>query len=411
MRLPRATPSQTVVHTLRRRYRPASHTPENHSSEEQNLSGRRLLTHRAATKQGSDPSGVLRSAAAAHSLARALAEANGVQEIGKCVLRHVRRALACRFASMAAPTGGGDLAIVASEGYSHALVQHVRIAAGKGPIGTVFTTGRPLLVRDMAAAAAFHPRRRRFATDSYMVVPVLVGGAVAGIVCVSDPIDGKPFTRRHLGTLRRVIAPAALALALDAVREQSRAHAHAAVIDPVSGLFNRRYFQIRLQEEMQRAGRQGTMVGLLMLDIDNFKGLNDQFGHVVGDTVIRDVAEIVRQSVRRFDVCARFGGDEFVVIMGDADEQRLRAVAERIRRRIDAYRPADGRMSGVATTVSIGVTLTSDRPPQEVVERADQALYAAKNAGKNRVVTSSVTKSWAAPDFPAPVSELQAVQG
>ena len=360
---------------------------------------------------GEDRSGLVRSAAAAHSLARSLAAANGVADIGNRVLRHVRHAIACRFASMAAPTGNGDLSIVASHGYPHALVHHVRIAPGEGPIGTVFTTGRPLLVTNRSAATGVHPRRRRFATDCFMAVPLCVGQDVAGIVCVSDPSDGSPFTRRHLATLRRVTSPAALALALEAAREQVRVHAHAAVIDPVSGLFNRRYFQMRLQEEIQRAGRQGTMVGLLMIDIDNFKGLNDRFGHLVGDAVLRDVAEIVRQSVRRFDVCARFGGDEFVVLMGDADEQRLGAVAERIRRRIDAYRPADGQLAGVATTVSIGVTLTGGRPPQEVVACADQALYAAKNAGKNRVVATSVTKVWAPPDFPAAASHLHLARG
>jgi diguanylate cyclase (GGDEF)-like protein len=177
------------------------------------------------------------------------------------------------------------------------------------------------------------------------------------------------------------------------------------MIDPVSGLFNRRYFHLRIEEEMQRASRHGTLVGLLMLDIDDFKGINDQFGHVVGDAVIRDVADILRQAVRRFDVCARYGGDEFVVIMADADEERVQGVAERIRRNIDGYRSLDSFGSVVTTTVSIGCTLASAGGPREVMERADQALYVAKNAGKNQIVATSLTRSLAEPDFLAELSQ------
>jgi len=373
----------------------------------ENLSGRRLLTDRAALnqKQGSHGSSLLRNAAAAHSLARALAAVTGVHDIGNCVLRHVRRVMSCRSGSVAAPTGDGDLAVVASQGYPYAFVQHVRIPIGKGPIGSVYRTGQSLLVRDISTTPELHARRLQFATNSFMAVPLKVGPDVVGIVCVSDRVDGRPFTRRDLGILRYLIAPAALALGLEAARREARASAHAAMIDPVSGLFNRRHFHLRIEEEMQRASRHGTLVGLLMLDIDDFKGINDQFGHVVGDAVIRDVADILRQAVRRFDVCARYGGDEFVVIMADADEERLQGVAERIRRNIDAYRSLDSFGSVVTTTVSIGCTLASAGGPREVMDRADQALYAAKNAGKNQIVSTSLTKSLAEPDFLAGLSQ------
>lgn len=394
MTLPLEEAAPTAVRTLRKGRVAGVVSRGTPFSEVDNLSGRRLLTHRAALNQTQDSHGSsLRTEAAAHSLARTLAAATDVHGIGNCVLRHVRRVMSCRLASVAAPGGDGDLAIVASHGDPHALVEHVRIPIGKGPIGTVYRTGRALLIRDISTVPGLRARRLRFATDSFMAVPLKFGDEVVAVVCVSDRIDGGPFTRRDLRILRRVTAPAALAFGLEAARREARANARAAMIDPVSGLFNRRYFQLRLEEEMQRASRHGTLVGVLMLDIDNFKGINDQFGHLVGDMVIRDVAGILRESVRSFDMCARFGGDEFVVIMADADEERLHAVAERIRRNIDAYRSADRGLAGVATTVSIGVTLTCGRRPEEVVECADQALYAAKNGGKNQVVATSVTSS------------------
>ena len=100
------------------------------------------------------------------------------------------------------------------------------------------------------------------------------------------------------------MAPAALALGRERVLREAQAYAQAAVIDPVSGLFNRRYFQARFEEELHRAIRQLTSVGLLMVDLDGFKSINDRFGHVAGDMVIRDISEILRRSVRIFDVHA-----------------------------------------------------------------------------------------------------------
>jgi diguanylate cyclase (GGDEF)-like protein len=383
---------------------------DNLSDKEQNLSTGRFLTDRPAERaRGTRVSRMARSAAAAHSLTRALESVSGVGNIGACVLRHARRAIGCRFASMAAPTGDGELAIVAVAGYPHEFVRGLRIPVGQGPIGRVFESGRPMVVPDLSAIPQMPSPRPRFATNSFMAVPLKVGAQVVGIVCLSDPLDGRPFAAHHLRILRRAIAPASLAFALDASRCEARASERAAMIDPVTGLFNRRYFELRFEEELQRASRNAARVGLLMIDIDDFKTINDRFGHPVGDTVLRDVADVLRGSVRRFDVCARFGGDEFAVIMADADEQRLENMAERIRGNIDRYRPETPGVASPAITVSIGTTVATGRRPHDVVERADHALYAAKHAGKNRVVGATLMKSSPAPDFPAALSQLRAV--
>jgi diguanylate cyclase len=123
-----------------------------------------------------------------------------------------------------------------------------------------------------------------------------------------------------------------------------------------------------------------------MIDIDDFKGVNDSFGHLAGDTVIRDVAEILRRSVRVFDVCARFGGEEFAIIMPGSVVESAAMVAERIRERIEAYRPADPGLEKISLTVSIGLAVSSPgMSAHDLIDSADQALYLAKRAGKNRV--------------------------
>jgi diguanylate cyclase (GGDEF)-like protein len=123
-----------------------------------------------------------------------------------------------------------------------------------------------------------------------------------------------------------------------------------------------------------------------MIDIDDFKSINDSFGHLTGDMAIKDVAEILRRSVRVFDVCARFGGEEFVIIMPGSVVESASLVAERIRERIENYRPSDASLSTLRLTASIGLAVSrAGLSGREFIARADHALYLAKRDGKNRV--------------------------
>jgi diguanylate cyclase (GGDEF)-like protein len=154
----------------------------------------------------------------------------------------------------------------------------------------------------------------------------------------------------------------------------------------VSGVFNRRYLQVRLGEELQRSRRHEIPLALLLIDIDDFKIVNDSYGHLAGDLVLRDVAEILRRSVRVFDVCARFGGEEFVIIMPGSTAESAMRIAERIRERIENYRPADRLLSSIRITVSVGLTVSdAETTVSQLLAQADGALYAAKHAGKNRI--------------------------
>src|SRR5205814_8774646 len=125
-----------------------------------------------------------------------------------------------------------------------------------------------------------------------------------GVPCVAERLDEQPFSDEDVRVLRALAAPAALALARERALGQAESFAHAAAIDPLTGAFNRRYFQTRLEEELERSRRHTLSLTLLLVDIDNFKTINDTFGHLAGDAVIKDIAEILRRSVRMFDVCA-----------------------------------------------------------------------------------------------------------
>jgi two-component system cell cycle response regulator len=226
-----------------------------------------------------------------------------------------------------------------------------------------------------------------------MAVPIAAGHDVLGVVCVADRLDDQPFSRDDLFCLRTLTAPAALALARERARRDAQDFARAAVMDPLSGLFNRRYFHERLEEELDRSRRHNTTVALLMIDIDNFKRINDQFGHLVGDIVIKGVGEILKRSVRKFDLCTRFGGEEFAIVMPGSGPENSAPVAERIRQRIEAFRPPETELADVRVTASLGMAVSHrSASAEDLIARADQALYDAKHAGKNRVV------EWKAPN-------------
>lgn len=160
-----------------------------------------------------------------------------------------------------------------------------------------------------------------------------------------------------------------------------------AATDFLTGLPNRRSFLERLEVEQARQKRgSNTPVALLMLDLDHFKKVNDNYGHIAGDAVLRHVASCMQASLRVGDIAGRLGGEEFVMLLANADQSSARQVAERLRQTI-AEHPLDWEDQSIAVTVSIGLTLLhpDDELPETVLNRADLALYCAKGAGRNRV--------------------------
>ncbi|MGJ5090560.1 sensor domain-containing diguanylate cyclase [Bradyrhizobium oligotrophicum] len=157
--------------------------------------------------------------------------------------------------------------------------------------------------------------------------------------------------------------------------------------DFLTGLMNRRAFVAAAEDAMQYCRRYKRGLGTLMIDIDHFKKINDTHGHAVGDQAIKEVATIINSSIRTTDKAARFGGEEFVVLLREIDQPTALLLADRIRRNIEVATIENGSTC-VPATVSIGLSLLEDgdRDIQDMIERADQGLYAAKTSGRNRVV-------------------------
>jgi len=155
--------------------------------------------------------------------------------------------------------------------------------------------------------------------------------------------------------------------------------------DPLTGMYNRRYFLSRAEDELNRARRFGHHLSVLMLDIDHFKRVNDLHGHVAGDEVLKTVAQTLTDVVRSIDIAARWGGEEFIVLLPETDSKGEMVIAEKIRQKISSCLTLCGDKT-IAVTASIGVTsLLNDDTVNDAINRADKALYHAKEHGRNRV--------------------------
>jgi diguanylate cyclase (GGDEF)-like protein len=157
--------------------------------------------------------------------------------------------------------------------------------------------------------------------------------------------------------------------------------------DEVTGLYNRRFFSIRLEEEMQRHRRFNHPVSVVLMDLDGFKAVNDELGHAVGDETLRDISQILMKHSRGINVVSRYGGDEFVVLLVETSKAGARLYADRIRQVVSTYPFSHGKR----ITASFGIASLPDEEAQtseDLVRAADEALYAAKRAGKNQVAAT-----------------------
>jgi diguanylate cyclase (GGDEF)-like protein len=216
---------------------------------------------------------------------------------------------------------------------------------------------------------------------SQMCIPLLSSGQPLGVLLV---VSNKQGAFKHYDTQPLESAADICATAIQNARYVERVK-QLAYLDGLTGIFNRRYFEMRIAEEIERARRFGAGMAVVMVDIDQFKNLNDEFGHLLGDEVLRQVSSIFHQQLRKIDVVCRYGGEEFAILLSQTNAQHSQNVAEKLRRLVDTW-----QFPGVprAVTISAGIATYPEHGTtrDELVKAADAGLYAAKQDGRNRIV-------------------------
>jgi diguanylate cyclase (GGDEF)-like protein len=254
---------------------------------------------------------------------------------------------------------------------------------GEGVIGWVVEQGESVRIGAVAEDPRFvKAEEQTFSIQSIMCEPLFSSGEVIGVVSVTSPA-AEAFGEDDQLLLRL------LANCSSSPIERARLR-RLAMFDDLTGAFNHRYLVPRLQEELERAGRANGEVSLLLLDLDHFKKVNDEYGHKAGDNALKQFADRVRASTRRVDILIRRGGEEFVLIMPQTGITQAHATANRIRERLDGDAVEVLPGIKIKQTVSIGVAAWDQREsPEQLEARADRAMYEGKRLGRNRVVVAS----------------------
>jgi len=235
------------------------------------------------------------------------------------------------------------------------------------------------------AAAGMGIVKKKERGQFIVAVPLICGERILGVIeGIREGADSRPFRKADIALLDSLSLPIASALA-NAVRiaEAERL----SQTDDLTKLHNARYLRQFLLNEIRRARRYGSSVAALFLDLDDFKRINDEHGHLVGSHVLMEMAAVILSSVRDTDAVARYGGDEFVIVLPDTGTELAGSVAERIRHKIGRYRFTGGRRLQLSLTASFGVAAFPKHAssPQQLIACADTAMYEAKAAHKNCV--------------------------
>jgi diguanylate cyclase (GGDEF)-like protein len=258
-----------------------------------------------------------------------------------------------------------------------------RFSTSHEPWAKILATGSTLIEKEFLGSEC------RFLAESAsrMCIPLVSFGQTLGVL-VLDSATPNAFRETELRSLESVADICATSIQNAHYVERVKQLAY---LDGLTGIFNRRFFELRIMEEIERARRYGNGMAVIMADIDHFKLLNDEFGHLLGDEVLRQVSSLFHQQLRKIDVVCRYGGEEFGILLTQTNVQHAMSVAEKLRKIVETW-----QFPGVPRTVTISAGVAAypehGTSRDELVRAADTGLYGAKQDGRNKVAAAPLTR-------------------
>ncbi len=309
------------------------------------------------------------------NVGKAIVSAKSIKEILNRVMDHVGTIFAPRnWSLLLVDPRTKELIFQVAVGEVADKLQGLRITSDEGITGWIYNTGQAVVIEDVSKDSRFSDRIDKltnFTTQSIIGVPLKSGDKVLGIVELINKLNGEPFTSFDLKILSTIADFTAIAIErafyVRAVERLSRK-------DHLTNVLNRRSFDYIMQNETERCKRHGSPLSILLIDIDAFKQINDTHGHLVGDEVLKVTAELLKQNIRKIDYAARYGGDEFAVIMPSTGGPEAEQVKNRILSAVENYKRKDiPRFS-----VSVGLQTAGSDGVVDILHKTDRELYREK---------------------------------
>lgn len=283
-----------------------------------------------------------------------------------------------------------ELFFMVIQGIDPKAVEHIRLSLGEGIAGTVAQTGEPIFIQDTAESELFSKKvdeATGFTTRSVIAVPMVFRDKIYGVIELINTLDQRGFSNDDFFVLTTIADYAAIALANAVAYEEALQRAQT---DPLTGLYNRLAMDKILEEwtrEENRARREGdtdTCIIAILLDLDNFKILNDTLGHKAGDAVLKSVAKGLRASLRDSDYIFRIGGDEFLALLRIRSCDRIDRIKKRLETKLaDIWLPYTDR-TAPPVALSIGIESGPVREAHRIIHEADLRMYQCKKERKSR---------------------------
>lgn len=253
-------------------------------------------------------------------------------------------------------------------------------------VGDIDTHKKPVIRKSQRVFS------ENYRTKNCAIVPLICQDRVVGVLNLADKLEGEDFNSGDIALIELMSQLIGASIGNVKLFEKIQRQA---TTDGLTGLVNHKTFYEILEKELWRSRRHGGQISLLMVDVDNLKKINDVYGHRAGDKAIREISKRIKECIRQIDTAARYGGDEFAVILLNTSLEGASVVARRMVEAV-ANSPTIWNKEQIKLSISVGLSqYDADNSPEDITSRSDQALYAAKQAGKNTVrIFESVKKGY-----------------